>query len=154
MALLKRMVLSSLLITGLAAAAPPMLVFAKSKDAKTLDPGLIDEGNSSMVVNQIFETLLRYKPGTVQLEPGLAESMPDISKNGLEETFHIRKGVQFHDGTPSTPTRWCSRSSARTTRTTPSTSSAPGNNGTPRAGPPPTSTWGSSRTSSRWTSTP
>ena len=102
MPVLKRMVLSSLVITGLAlaAAAPPMLVFAKSKDAKTLDPGLIDEGNSSMVVNQIFETLLRYKPGTVQLEPSLAESMPDLSKNGLEETFHIRKGVQFHDGTP------------------------------------------------------
>jgi len=96
----------SILLAGaciLPAAAPAssaVLVFGKSKDAKTLDPGLIDEGNSSMVVNQIYESLLRYKPGTLQLEPSLAESLPEVSRNGLELTFKLRKGVRFHDGTP------------------------------------------------------
>ena len=81
-------------------AAAPMLVYGKPKDAKVLDPGLIDEGESSRVATQIFESLLQYKPGTTDLMPCLAESMPTISPDGLELTFKIRKGIKFHDGTP------------------------------------------------------
>jgi len=92
------------LVTGVMtlAAAPggDLLVYGKSKDARFLDPGLIDEGNSSMVTCQMFESLLRYKPGTTEIEPCLAESLPAVSKNGLELTFKLRKGVKFHDGTP------------------------------------------------------
>jgi ABC-type transport system substrate-binding protein len=77
-----------------------MLVYGKPKDARSLDPGNIDEGNSSMVASQIFESLLTYKPGTTEIIPWLAKEMPTISKDNLELTFRLRPGVKFHDGTP------------------------------------------------------
>jgi len=75
------------------------LVWGKSKDAIALDPGTVDEGNSSMVISQICEGLLTYKPGTTEIIPNLAESF-SVSKDGLEVTFKLRKNVKFHDGTP------------------------------------------------------
>ena len=47
----------------------------------------------------IYDGLIRYKPGTVEVEPGLAQSW-DVSADALTYTFHLRKGVKFHDGTP------------------------------------------------------
>ena len=44
----------------------------------------------------IYEPLVRYGEGGAY-EPGLAESW-DISENGLEYTFHLRKDVKFSDG--------------------------------------------------------
>jgi peptide/nickel transport system substrate-binding protein len=45
----------------------------------------------------IYEGLVRYKPGTLEAEPCLATSW-EVSKDGKEMTFHLRKGVQFHKG--------------------------------------------------------
>ena len=47
----------------------------------------------------IYDSLIRYKPGTVEVEPGLAQSW-DISADGLTYTFHLRKGIKYHDGSP------------------------------------------------------
>jgi peptide/nickel transport system substrate-binding protein len=46
--------------------------------------------------------LLTYKPGTVELEPGLAADFPEVSTDGLEYTFTLREGLTFADGTPLT----------------------------------------------------
>ncbi len=45
----------------------------------------------------VYEGLLRYKPGTLETEPCLATSW-EVSDDGKEMTFHLRKGVQFHNG--------------------------------------------------------
>ncbi len=45
--------------------------------------------------------LMRYKPGTTQLEPYLAESY-EIKDNGTVYMFHLRKDPKFADGTPCT----------------------------------------------------
>ena len=87
------------ILTAADSKAGGMLVYGKPKDARTLDPASVDEGNSSMVVTNIFESLLGYKPGTTELVPRLATSMPTISKDNLEITFKLRQGVKFHDGT-------------------------------------------------------
>ncbi|HEU0163820.1 MAG TPA: ABC transporter substrate-binding protein, partial [Thermomicrobiales bacterium] len=53
---------------------------------------------TSLLTQQIFESLLRVKPGTLDVEPWLAESY-ESSKDGLTWTFKLRQGVKFHDGT-------------------------------------------------------
>ncbi|MGN6483038.1 MAG: ABC transporter substrate-binding protein, partial [Thermomicrobiales bacterium] len=54
---------------------------------------------TGLLTTQIFESLLRVKPGTLDVEPWLAESY-EGSEDGLTWTFHLRQGVTFHDGTP------------------------------------------------------
>ena len=44
--------------------------------------------------------LLTYVPGTTQLIPGLAITMPEVSPDGLMYTFTLRPNLQFPDGTP------------------------------------------------------
>lgn len=75
-----------------------VLVFGTSGDAVGLDPAREDDGNSFNVTNNIYETLVAFKPGTTELVPALATSW-DISSDGLKFTFHLRKGVKFQDGT-------------------------------------------------------
>ena len=45
----------------------------------------------------IFEGLVDLDPVTLEVIPALAESW-DISNNSLTYTFHLIKGVQFHNG--------------------------------------------------------
>jgi dipeptide transport system substrate-binding protein len=52
----------------------------------------------------MFNRLVEFKLGTTELEPGLAESY-DISKDGTEYTFHLRKGVKFQSNKTFKPTR-------------------------------------------------
>ncbi|MDQ8203526.1 ABC transporter substrate-binding protein [Pelagicoccus sp. SDUM812003] len=79
--------------------APDTFVFARGSDAHKLDPADIDDGESVNTVSQIFEGLVRFKSGTLQIEECLADSY-SISDDGLVYTFKIREGVSFHDGTP------------------------------------------------------
>jgi len=74
------------------------LTFAKAGDVVKLDPADVTDGESITVMNNIFEGLIRYKPGTTELEPWLAEKW-DVSTDGKVFTFYLRKGVKFHDGT-------------------------------------------------------
>ena len=48
---------------------------------------------------RIVETLVTFPEESTQIVPGLAESWT-ISKDGLQYTFKLRRGITFHDGTP------------------------------------------------------
>jgi len=90
-------------ITGFTACKPKekkpvVLTFAKAGDAVKLDPADVTDGESITVMDNIFEGLVKYKPGTTEIEPCLATSW-DISEDGRVFTFHLRKDVKFHDGT-------------------------------------------------------
>jgi len=65
----------------------------------SLDPAKAYDYFSIEVINQVFDTLLVYEPATAALMPGLATSMPTVSSDGLNYTFTVRNGIQFHDGT-------------------------------------------------------
>ncbi len=75
------------------------LVFGRGGDSVGLDPAYETDGNSFMVCDNIFEALVAYADESTALEPGLAKSW-DISSDGKTYTFHLQKGVKFHDGTP------------------------------------------------------
>ena len=74
------------------------LVFARGGDSVGLD--CVDESDleSQMVCAQIFEPLVRFKTGTTEIIPGLAERW-GVSDDLKTWTFHLRPGVKFHDGT-------------------------------------------------------
>ncbi|WP_066634574.1 ABC transporter substrate-binding protein [Desulfolucanica intricata] len=109
------LIMWALIICGLAlfyinhgAASLPALIPFKSHDtvyyayadeAQTLDPALAKDPQSAKVISCIFEGLVRYKPGTSEIEPALATGW-EISPDGLEYTFTLRKNVNFHDNTP------------------------------------------------------
>ncbi len=90
--------LAVLLATSLMHAEPKyggVLVFGRSGDSVSLDPGHATDGESFYGSKQVYDTLVQFKLGTTELEPGLAESW-EISDDGLTYTFHLRKGVYFH----------------------------------------------------------
>lgn len=76
-----------------------VFIFARGSDAQKLDPADVDDGESVNTLAQICEGLVRFKSGTLEIEPCLAESY-SISPDGLRYRFRLRPGVSFHDGTP------------------------------------------------------
>lgn len=74
------------------------IVLARAGDANTLDPHHTILGLALHVLFCIYDTLTVVNPEG-QVEGVLAESW-DISEDGLEYTFHLRQGINFHDGTP------------------------------------------------------
>ncbi len=78
------------------------LVVAIPQSTVQLDPAVAGSngyGDILPLVDNITEGLTRFKPGTVEIEPALAESW-EVSEDGLEYVFTLRPGVTFHDGTP------------------------------------------------------
>jgi peptide/nickel transport system substrate-binding protein len=74
-------------------------VFGHSADPKGLDPATITDGESVMVVTNLFDTLVAIDPDTLAIVPALAESW-ESTPDGRAWTFRLREGVRFHDGTP------------------------------------------------------
>ena len=97
--------LAACLVAGLttsAFAAAPDLVIAVDADVDTLHFSDHSTTVEIHVLNQIFDPLIYMNPdGSEAPEPRIAESW-EISDDGLDYTFHLRKDVKFHDGTPLT----------------------------------------------------
>ena len=64
-----------------------------------LDPGDIGDVTSSAIASQCFETLYQYHylKRPYKVIPCLAESMPQISEDGLSYTIKLRQDVYFFD---------------------------------------------------------
>ena len=62
----------------------------------TLDPGMVQDGDTIDLLQQVYEGLVAWSPENLP-EPRLAESW-DIKDGGKAYVFHIRKGVKFHNG--------------------------------------------------------
>ncbi len=88
-----------LLMAGAAARADTTLVVGIAADPTGFDPEAVLNNTSGFVMSTIFDSLVRYKPGTTEVEPGVAKSW-DVSADGLTYTFHLQQGLKFTDGTP------------------------------------------------------
>jgi peptide/nickel transport system substrate-binding protein len=98
---LKKIVATSAILLStamLSHAAQTNITIGMQLEPPNLDPtggaaGAIDQ----VVYANIFEGLTRYQADG-SIAPALAKSW-DISSDGLTYTFHLNKGVKFHDGT-------------------------------------------------------
>ena len=73
------------------------LVIAQVAEPRSLDPQVTTALNDFRILVNLFEGLVRYRPGTLEPAPALAESW-EISDDGRVYTFQLKDGVRFHDG--------------------------------------------------------
>jgi peptide/nickel transport system substrate-binding protein len=93
--------LCTVLSLGTPALAQPAgtLIVGLVAEPVNLDPAQVTDLNSNRVGRRVAETLVTFPEEKTEVVPGLAESWT-ISKDGLQYTFKLRKGISFHDGTP------------------------------------------------------
>ncbi|HPQ60238.1 MAG TPA: peptide-binding protein, partial [Syntrophales bacterium] len=77
-----------------------LLIEGSIGDASNLIPILSSDSASHGISGLVFNGLVKYDKN-LNLTGDLAESW-DISPDGLVITFHLRKGVRWHDGEPFT----------------------------------------------------
>ena len=91
--------LAATLLAGVASAKT--LVYCSEGSPEGFDPGLYTAGTTFDASSRpVYNRLVEFKPGTTEIEPGLAESW-EISDDGLVYTFHLRD-AKFSDGSPVT----------------------------------------------------
>ena len=81
------------------ARADTTLIIGIAADPTGLDPEAVLNNTSGFIMATIYDSLVRYKPGTTEVIPGVAEKW-DVSPDGLTYTFHLKPGLKFSDGTP------------------------------------------------------
>lgn len=63
---------------------------------KVTKPTDVLKSETAQISGQIIESLVRFNPRNLQIEPSLAEKW-ELSEDGLTYKFHLRKDVRFHD---------------------------------------------------------
>ncbi|HWA51159.1 MAG TPA: ABC transporter substrate-binding protein [Dongiaceae bacterium] len=86
------------------AALAKTLVYCSEGSPENFNPQINTTGTSFDTAYPVFNRLVEFKPGTTEIMPALAESW-DVSDDGLNYTFHLRKGVKFHARGNFTPSR-------------------------------------------------
>ncbi|WP_319633512.1 ABC transporter substrate-binding protein [Pelagibius marinus] len=88
-----------------AAAEAKTLVFCSEGSPEGFNPSLYTAGTTfDASSRQVFNKLVEFTTGTTNIEPALAETW-DVTDDGLEYTFHLRKGVKWQTTENFTPSR-------------------------------------------------
>lgn len=91
--------------TATAMAAPKTFVYCLEASPSAMSPVLVTDGASlDANARPIYNKLVDFAEGTTDVIPSLAEKW-DISEDGKAYTFHLRKGVKFHDSKAFKPSR-------------------------------------------------
>ena len=87
------------------AASASTLVYCSEGSPEGFDPALFTSGTTfDASAKNVYNRLVEFERGTTETVPGLAESW-DVSEDGTEYTFNLRKGVQFQDTEFFSPSR-------------------------------------------------
>jgi dipeptide transport system substrate-binding protein len=103
----KRSLVAALALPALLATsslAAKTLVFCSEGSPENFYPGINTTGTSFDANSQIYGRIVDFERGGTKVVPGLAERWT-ISPDGLEYTFHLRKGVKWHSNQNFKPTR-------------------------------------------------
>jgi len=84
---------------ALGSTPPGVLIVGQIAEPQSLDPAAVTAVNDFRILVNVYEGLVRYAPGTLEVEAQLATDW-DVSEDGTVYTFSLRDGVEFHDGTP------------------------------------------------------
>ena len=87
--------------TAAAQRREPRLFTGTISDPKTFNVLLAVDQTSASAVGEVFDSLVRLNPTTVEMEPQLAERW-EYNADGTVCTFHLRHDVHWHDGQPLT----------------------------------------------------
>ncbi len=103
---MKRLMTAALGAITIALAAPAgaqipdnVLIVGQIAEPQSLDPQHVSAVNDFRILVNLYEGLVRYDTGTLEVGPSLATDW-EISDDGLTYTFNLREDVTFHDGTP------------------------------------------------------
>ena len=86
--------------SGSSGDSPDTLRIITPTEPHSFDPAVLTDIATYELLQNCFESLVRISADN-KPEPALAEKW-DISPDGKTYTFHLRKGVLFHDGKPMT----------------------------------------------------
>jgi len=84
---------------GTSSADEEMVFHGQIYSIRGLDPAAVSDAVSILSIARINEGLLQYSylERPYQVEPLLAQALPDVSEEGLTYTFKIREGIYFQD---------------------------------------------------------
>jgi dipeptide transport system substrate-binding protein len=103
----KTLLMGILAMSALAAQMPvtaKTLVYCSEGSPENFYPGINTTGTSFDAGVQIYNTPVAFERGGTKILPSLAEKW-DISKDGKEYTFHLRKGVKWQSNKNFKPSR-------------------------------------------------
>ncbi|MCE1671920.1 ABC transporter substrate-binding protein, partial [Enterobacter hormaechei] len=81
------------------------LVYCSEGSPEGFNPQLFTAGTTYDASSRpLYNRLVEFKTGTTEIIPSLAERW-DISDDGKVYTFHLRKGVKWHDSKDFKPSR-------------------------------------------------
>lgn len=82
-------------------AREPILRYRMDAPPPNLDPVRANDNNSLFYIYQIFDGLVEFAPGTLDVQAAVAASWT-ISQDGKVYTFKLKEGLTFHNGMPVT----------------------------------------------------
>ena len=101
---LKRTALCALALLAVGQVGAKTLVYCSEGSPENFAPSINTTGTSFDASEQIYDNLVDFERGGTKVVPGLAEKW-EVSKDGLEYTFHLRKGVKWQSNKNFKPSR-------------------------------------------------
>ncbi len=96
---------ASMLLMGAASVQAKTLVFCSEGSPEGFNPAFMTAGTSFDASSRpVYNRLVEFERGTTKIGPALAEKW-EVSDDGTEYTFYLRKGVKFQTTKEFTPTR-------------------------------------------------